>query len=240
MLYETDSEYEHYQVFDMVYEGRPARVLFSGQQNAALSGVPKDADADLLFDYNQRMLELAQGLQPKRILVIGGGVYTLPSVLLTALPAAQLDVIEMDSALDDIARRYFGWQPSSRANIIHADGRQVLEATKSRYDLILIDAFMRLEVPKSLSDSEAVKHYKRILSPGGVVALNIIAPYRGLRSKPLRRQFDTYNKVFGNAAIFPVDSGVSLWVPQNFLVISYKGRPQTFEYLRFEPLQPYS
>src|ERR1700760_605289 len=103
ILWEGDTIYGHYQVVDTLYDGRPARVLYSGDRQAAQSGIAKDASPSLLFDYNQRVFELLTSVLPKRVLLIGGAVCTLPKALLAALPDVQIDVIEPDSGLTKLA-----------------------------------------------------------------------------------------------------------------------------------------
>src|ERR1700752_3186245 len=81
--FEGETPYGHYTVVDTTYSNRPARVLYSGREfRTAQSGIALDDQDEMLFDYNQRFLELARGLEPKRALLIGGGAFTLPKRLL--------------------------------------------------------------------------------------------------------------------------------------------------------------
>jgi hypothetical protein len=120
ILYEGDSKFDHYQVIDMVYVGRQARVLFSGQRAAAQSGIPKDGNNAMLFDYNQRFLELTLYLKPESILLIGGGAFTLPAEILKFLPKVKIDVVERDPNLKKISERFFDLKPHKNLNIIVA------------------------------------------------------------------------------------------------------------------------
>jgi protein-L-isoaspartate O-methyltransferase len=238
LVYETDTPLMHYQVVDMVYEGRQARVLFSGQREAAQSGLARDGQPELLFDYNQRFLELATSLQPKRVLLIGGGVYTLPRALLEALPSVQIDVVELDPGLDELARRFFDWQPDERVTITHADGRTFLNNSPAHYDLILIDAFSNMSIPKSLLTKQAVQQLKSHLTPNGVVGINLISAYYGRGAELIRRQYATYSAIFNHVEIFPADrSLLSFWLSQNFILIAQAGKKHPLN-LRFEPLSP--
>jgi len=99
IIYETDTKLGHYQVVDMIYVGRAARVLFSGMRGSAQSAIPRDGDPSMLFDYNRRFLELVDSLKPKSLLVIGGGAFTLPMQVLQTFPDVQVNVIEYDSDL---------------------------------------------------------------------------------------------------------------------------------------------
>jgi spermidine synthase len=191
----------------------------------------------LLFDYNQRLLELVIGLQPDNVLLIGGGAYTLPTAILKEVSNTTITVIERDEALDDIAEAFFGLQPSDRLKIIHQDGREYLENCREKYDLIIVDAFTHTVIPEVLREDKAIELMHKLVAPSGMVALNIIAAFYGRLSAPLRQQFQAYKKFFGQVEVFPASRSFSLWLPQNFVLISQAGQPtELAEYVRYESL----
>jgi spermidine synthase len=237
ILYEGDSKFDHYQVIDMVYVGRQARVLFSGQRAAAQSGIPKDGNNAMLFDYNQRFLELTLYLKPESILLIGGGAFTLPAEILKFLPKVKIDVVERDPNLKKISERFFDLKPHKNLNIIFGDGRKYLESTNKSYDLILIDAFVHSTIPVSLSTIEFANLTKLRISKKGVVAVNVISTYQGLQPSILRQHYATYSSVFRHVDVYPADKTLSLWISQNFLQISTDRRINPKYKLRFEKLK---
>lgn len=83
IIYNGTSKLSHYRIIDRVYNDRPSRLLLSGDKGAPQSGLALDDQTELLFDYNQRLFEVALSLEPKSVLVIGGGAFTLPRALLT-------------------------------------------------------------------------------------------------------------------------------------------------------------
>jgi spermidine synthase len=236
VLFEGDTAYGHYLVVDTIYSGRPARVLFSGTRQAAQSGEARDDKPELLFDYNERFMELVRGLKPRRILLIGGGAFTLPKALQAELPDGILDVVELDGKLFDIAQAHFDFKPAPQTHVYIGDGREFLQNTSEQYDLILIDAFMHDVVPEPLQTVEAAKDLEQHLRPGGLVAMNIIAAYYGQRSAVLRRQIAAFQTAFSAIQIFPAGRGQSLWIPQNFLLTTQNSHRELQEYLRYEAL----
>lgn len=240
VVFEGDTELEHYQVIDTVYDGRPARVLYSGRRAAAQSGVAKDDKPDLLFDYNQRFFELASGLRPKKLLLIGGGVYTLPMTLLKAFSNIQIDVVELDPGLDKIARDFFDLRLDERLKIMHGDGLEYLDASDETYDIVLIDAFVNLQIPESLSTAPAAKALASRLTKDGTVAMNIISAYKGARTDIIQKQYFNFDKVFKFVEVFPASSGLfSLWLPQNLVLIGQKGHAEPpGPYMRYGALPP--
>lgn len=238
ILLETDTGLDHYAVVELTYEGRPARVLFSGANRAAQSGVALDDGSDLLFDYNQRFLELVSGLYPRRLLLIGGGAYTLPMALCAALPELTVDVVEIDPALDKIAADYFGFKPSKRLRVIHQAGRRYLDGTSQIYDIILVDAFAHLSIPRQLASAEAAAAVYRRLAPNGVAAINLISAYQGRTATTLRRLVAAYQNKFQRLDIFPAAHGLTSWLPQNMLLVAQKDKPRDLAPLmRYAPFE---
>jgi len=237
LLYDATTKFERYQVVDMVYNNRAARVLFSGKRSAAQSGIPKDGNLEMLFDYNQRFLELVESIRPKNILIIGGGAFTLPMEILNNFPDVKVDVIEQDPHLQTIAKRFFGLQTDKRLKIHFDDGREYLRLNSKNYELILIDAFTHNTIPHSLSTYEFVELISERLSKGGVSAVNVISAYHGPNDSVLKQQVATYKSIFKHVDIFPADRILSYWVSQNFLLVSTNRARRPKYRLRFDSLQ---
>ena len=237
LVFEIDTDYAHYQVWDTIYGGRPARVLYSGERRTAQSGVARDDRPDLLFDYNQRMFELVSGLRPERLLLIGGGAYTLPTALLAALPDLRLDVVEIDSGLDKIATEYFGLRPNPRLRIVHGDGRRYLEQNSEPYDVILVDAFVHADTPSTLQSVGAVQEYKRNLTPHGLFARNVISAYHGPVAAALHQHVRDFEGVFKDVKVFPAGGSLPLYLAQNLVLTAQAGKSWPLDtYLRYPAL----
>jgi spermidine synthase len=238
ILWEGDTTYGHYQVVDTLYDSRSARVLYSGDRQAAQSGVAKDDNPSLLFDYNQRMFELVTSLPAKRLLLIGGGVATLPKALLAALPDIRIDIVEPDDGLTNLAYRFFDLPVDERLRFFHTDGRTFLRSSVERYDVILIDAFVHTAIPKELRTVEAFQAVQRHLRPNGVAAMNVISAYHGKTSYVLREIYAAASSVFRSSQAFLAGQGYSLWLPQNFVLIAQDGHISLREYMPYDAADP--
>lgn len=239
ILWEGDTAYGHYQVVDTLYDNRPARVLYSGDAQAAQSGVAIDDKSDLLFDYNQRMFELVTNLKPKKLLLIGGGTSTLPKALMTALPQSRIDVVEPDADLTKLAYHYFDLPVDERLRIFHTDGRSFLRDKHERYDVVLVDAFVHTSIPDSLKTVEFFRETTAHLAEKGVLAMNIISGYYGPSASTLRHIYAATCQVFDAVDIFYASRGYSLWLPQNFVLVGQKGQViNPGDYMRYEAVQP--
>jgi protein-L-isoaspartate O-methyltransferase len=224
-LFETDSPFGQNQVVETVYRGRPARVLFSGDRAAAQSGLAMDENPELLIEYNQRLMEIIEVKSPQRILLIGGGAYTLPRAIGRLPKPPQLTVVERDPILLELAQRYFDFTTWPGFTAIHGDGRNFLETSTEIYDLIVIDAFSDLSVPLSLITLEAMQTSRRHLTPQGLLAINVIAAARGQSAVIIDRLSAASSAVWPHLEILAVERGYDSWQPQNLLFITYRRGP---------------
>ena len=239
VLWEGETTYGHYQVVDTLYDGRPARVLYSGNRQAAQSGVAKDDKPDLLFDYNQRMFELANALVPKTILLIGGGVGTLPMALRATIPGVRIDMVEPDTGLTKLAYRFFNLPVDEALQIFNTDGRTFLREHATRYDMILLDAFNHTTIPMELMTLQAFEAYKKHLNPSGVFIANVISGYYGPGAHVLRQMYAAALQSFETLDIFLASRGYSLWLPQNFVLTAQRDTDLPLkDYVRHEAVAP--
>lgn len=228
------TELGEYIIDDLLYQGRNARVLYNGDHSAAQSGIPLDGNDEMLFDYNRRFMELALGICPQKVLLIGGGSYTLPTKLLQLNADMVLHIVEPDEQMEAIAKRYFGYQPGPHTQSFVTTGAAYLAECTTSYDVIYVDAFLYDKVPAELQTVATAAHLRRVLRPNGVLAMNIIAAARGRRAAVLERQCETLATAFGTVAAYPATNGVSEWIPQNFLLCA--GRERLEDFLRYPPI----
>ena len=149
-------------------------------------------------------LELSfERLRRMRRLVFGLGGGAIPMFLKTHFPRAHIDVVDIDPAVIDAARRYFGFREDRRM-VAHAeDARAFAEKIgKSRYDVIFLDAFGRDTVPAHLTTVEFLCTVRAALKPGGVAVGN-------LWSRVHNRMYDamvrTYQEAFADLYILDSD-----------------------------------
>ncbi|NOT55757.1 MAG: fused MFS/spermidine synthase [Deltaproteobacteria bacterium] len=132
----------------------------------------------LLSDYTQAMLlTLAWRPDPQRVLLVGLGGGRLQMIVHHYLEQTQLDTVELDAAVLDVARRFFAFLPDDRQHVIVQDGREYLRETNhlERYDLIFLDAYHASGVPLHLSTQEFYDECRAHLTDGGVVVTNLHA-----------------------------------------------------------------
>ena len=156
---------------------------------------------------NAALFALAQHPDPKRVLLVGGGLGALPEQLLAGKIVA-LDVVEIDPALVGLARRFGGARADDPRMRVHlADGRYFLKRADARYDVILV------KVPAPLSalvnrywTVEFFREVKDRLNEGGVFVTSVMAAanYPGESVGRLSGAIlKTLEEVFGEVLVAP-------------------------------------
>jgi spermidine synthase len=114
---------------------------------------------------------------PYRVHVIGLGGASIPRYLRSHYRELFIDCTEIDSAVYDIAVKYFFFQPDERMNVIICDGREYLtkRLKVSPYDVIFVDAFRGTGFsPLRLGTQEFFRECKEQLCDNGVLVVNIL------------------------------------------------------------------
>ncbi|HEY6768729.1 MAG TPA: fused MFS/spermidine synthase [Candidatus Sulfotelmatobacter sp.] len=168
-------------------------------------------ELELPARYTQFMtVGLAYPSSVRSILEIGSGGGRTSWYLHKTLPNASITTVELDPAVMEIAKKYFGIREESDFHVANDDGRLFLRKTSERFDLILLDAYRGPFVPFHLLTKEFYEVVKQHLRPGGVVIQNV---------EPTTMLFDsavnTIRAVFPNVEFFPADG--------NIVTVAYSG-----------------
>ncbi|UTW45071.1 fused MFS/spermidine synthase [bacterium SCSIO 12696] len=132
---------------------------------------------------------------PKNILVVGLGGGVLPRALRSLYPDTNITSVEIDSAVVDVAKRYFYFQEEAANQVATQDARVFVKRArlkKAQYDYIILDAFNGDYIPGHLMTLEFFEELKSILAPQGVVIANTFS-----RSDLVDHEAATYQKAFG-------------------------------------------
>lgn len=218
---DTDTMYNRVLILDGTdtVTNRPIREMKIGSEHS--SAMFLDGD-ELVYDYT-KFYRLSEHFLPEihHSLMVGGAGYSYPKYLQERYPQAQLDVVEIDPTLTELAKQYFAFTPTNKTTIYHEDARTFFNREEKNYDVIFNDAFASHHShPFQLATKEAIMHMKQMLTKDGIVISNIISSVEGESGKFLRAEYYTYKEVFPYVYVFPVQYKNESTRVQNIIVIA--------------------
>ncbi len=201
LIHERKSKYHHI----MVYEEGSIRTLRlgSGHDAGKQSRIDMNDPDFLLLEYT-RLIFAALFLndKPCRVLIIGLGGGALPRAISRYIPDAEIDVVDIDPDVVEVAERFFNFTSGERIKVHIGDGRAFIQnmahdASAKMYDLVILDAFNSSAIPGHLTTIEFLQELSQILHPKGVVAANVLVDNSLFNS-----MLKTYRKLFNRCYLF--------------------------------------
>lgn len=184
ILLERDTPYHQIRVIDN--PGKTRDLWMDGTHQSSMDA----HDPRVGLPYTQ-YLHIARVIRPsiRKALLIGVGGGTTVRQLSGYYLDMEVDAIDVDPVVMDIAQRYFHLRPSDRVRLFSGDGRSFL-AGRGQYDLISIDVAARgrygTTIPPHMVTREFFAEAARHLSDGGILHFHC---YLG-RDNPLTRALD--------------------------------------------------
>jgi len=244
LIYFQETPYNSIQIKQGIQEPsmRQVRLLIT-DENRTQSMTFVDAPARLALGYSQ-YFAIATALKPEaqRVLMLGGGGYSIPKWLLgpdSPLQAGrfQLDVVELDPGITDAAERFLGLERDLHPNlaIFHEDARRFVnrsaQSSEPGYQLIFGDVFNSMaSVPFHVGTREAAQSIHRSLSDDGVFMMNVISAVEGDQGRLYRAIHAAFAETFGTTASFLVKAPETPTTVQNVMLLAAK-QPIDFERL---------
>jgi spermidine synthase len=186
------------------------------------------------FEYSD-YLQLPVAYRPgtKKVLYIGLGGGSAPKRTWRDFPSIQIDTVELDPEVVEVAYRFFELPRDPRLTVKVEDGRRFLATNDGPWDVIIIDAFYADSIPFHLATREFLELARSRLVPGGLVATNIIGAVKGPDSRLFRSMLRTYRAVFPAVNIHPVVEGVGedLTGVRNVILVAGEGATPSREFL---------
>ena len=160
-----------------------------------------DQPTKLVYRYEKLYAEAtayqARNKEHLRALFIGGGGYTFPRYMETLYPDSDLDVIEIDPGVTEVAHDMLGLSRETQVVTYNEDARMFLKRDPNpnhRYDLIFGDAFNDYSVPYHLTTREFNERVHAWLEEDGLYMVNLID---GPRGHFMRAYAHTLRQTFG-------------------------------------------
>ena len=168
LTYEGESIYNYLQVSDTPGSTILSTNVLFGVQSVTMKG---ESLTGLYYDYALAapyMTEKTEGLD---ILILGMGTGTYASQCSRYLEDAQVEGVEIDKKITDLAHQYFGLPEDVKVTTY--DGRAYLQAVEEKYDVIMVDAYQDITIPFQMSTVEFFTLVREHLKEGGVMVVNM-------------------------------------------------------------------
>jgi spermidine synthase len=222
-IVEIDTPYERWFVIDRSYAGKEVRGLVNntaGVQSLIDRNNPTTLVVPYLKAFDAAITTIAT---PTRTLLIGAGAYTYPAHAAATYPSMAMDIVEIDSALIDIAQKYFAYQKADTHRAIMRDGRQhIADTAAGVYDAIFLDVFASdLSIPHHLTTIETTELLRDRLSTTGVIAVNLIGAASGQNAVFTKALFATYQETFSDVRLYRMNPDTPLGQIQNIILLAF-------------------
>jgi len=199
VLYEKQSAYNNI----LVTEDDQGLRTLSFEKGGVRQSVVKPGDPDHVeLPYARAMpVGLALVAEPRRVLIVGLGGATIPSLLRKHYPNMTIDVVDIDPDVVAVAKKYFGFREDAAMHAHVRDGRRFIAECREPYDLIFLDAYGSENIPYHLATREFLQAVRRAVGPKGAVVGNVFdATYNRLYADMVR----TYQEVFDELYVLDV------------------------------------
>ncbi|XP_028666551.1 eEF1A lysine and N-terminal methyltransferase [Erpetoichthys calabaricus] len=143
--------------------------------------------------------------QSVSVLLVGLGGGGLPQFLHDYVPRAQVEVVDIDAAMPEVASQWFGFQQDDRLTVTVADGLEVLKQRAQggghSYDVIMFDVDSKERTlgmscpPAAFVEKPLLQCVWQLLAPRGIFVLNLVCRDPTLRGSVLAVLGDVFEKV---------------------------------------------
>ena len=82
-----------------------------------------------------------------------------------------LDIVELDGRIPDIAQTWFGFDPTT-ANLVIDDARHFIRGVNEKYDLVVLDLLNGEVQPAHVFSQEGLRELKQVLTEDALIIVN--------------------------------------------------------------------
>jgi hypothetical protein len=151
------------------------------------------------------LLHVAAGLarRRERALFIGCGGAVGPRQFALCYPGIEIEVVEAEDHVIELARSFYGLDDVPRLTVHHAEGASFLKAaTPGSWDIIAVDAYEGDGLGNGFSGVAFLRTLRARLRPGGAFAFNVVGTLAG--SGAVRSVVRAAASVFDDVRVVPV------------------------------------
>ncbi len=213
------------------YRGDNAVMLMINTGRHAVGYAQNPSDSVLGYVHG---FETVDSLTPsiRRVLVLGGGGFHAVSSLQRRHPDAEIEVVEIDPAIVEAAKKQMGFEQAAKTRVLLEDARTAVPRLASGYDVIVSDIFGGdISVPWHVITKQALQEVSTKLAPQGVYVANLIfaaEPTLDEAKRYSQNLVATFRSAFSWIILVDMMNSPSKDIPSNVLLFAGNGqKPDT-------------
>lgn len=170
LAYEGESVYNYLQVRETENSVILSTNVLFGVQSIHMK---KEGLTGMYYDYALAAPVLAGAEEKDKmdVLILGMGSGTYAVQCRKYFPHAQVEGVEIDQKITDLAREHF--ELPEDVEVATYDGRAYLKGVQKKYDVIMVDAYQDITIPFQMSSVEFFKELREHLKADGVMVVNM-------------------------------------------------------------------
>lgn len=170
LVYEGESVYNYLQVRETENSVILSTNVLFGVQSIHMK---KEGLTGMYYDYALAAPVLAGAEEKDKmdVLILGMGSGTYAVQCRKYFPQAQVEGVEIDQKITDLAREHF--ELPEDVEVATYDGRAYLKGVQKKYDVIMVDAYQDITIPFQMSSVEFFKEVQEHLKADGVMVVNM-------------------------------------------------------------------
>lgn len=120
----------------------------------------------------------------KNVLILGFGSGSVASILQDEYGKdLEMTGVEKDEAVIDLAKKYFSIEKYKNLTLHCEDGYDFVQRCNRKFDLIVMDVFIDLNVPEKFSKENFISALGKLLSENGILFYNVVIHNEKVRTK---------------------------------------------------------
>jgi len=170
LAYEGESVYNYLQVRETENSVILSTNVLFGVQSIHMK---KEGLTGMYYDYALAAPVFAGAEEKDKmdVLILGMGSGTYAVQCRKYFPHAQVEGVEIDQKITDLAREHF--ELPEDVEVATYDGRAYLKGVQKKYDVIMVDAYQDITIPFQMSSVEFFKELREHLKADGVMVVNM-------------------------------------------------------------------
>lgn len=201
-------------------DGTPIRLLNVNGTFQSVSYIAPELRFELCVHYHRMMAKIIQQVSAHaslhtnstghaRVVIMGGGGFSLPKHLATHMSGGVIDAIEIDPKIVLLAREHFFLDEAldaalSELRVVEDEAWKVLQdAEAGSIDVLVNEVFAGRKSLGPLGTPAGAQTVKEKIAPGGVYLADVRCPLEGRGSALLSQVADVFAQEFAHVAYVP-------------------------------------